>query len=144
MIQISPVWSMLHCKSSIRPAVAFDHELLPGQAQLLRPPNSRRSQSFSVPNPPRSDRDTVAFQSSSREVKGESYHGRTQHEKTHADDNKTHTDTASHSTMDDLNETIIHLKSSLMTHATSNAKTLERFSALQKAHDALYAEHSRL
>jgi hypothetical protein len=46
---------------------------------------------------------------------------------------------ASHSPEDDLNETIVHLKSSLMTHATSNAKTLERFSTLQKAHNALYA-----
>jgi hypothetical protein len=31
-----------------------------------------------------------------------------------------------------------------MTHATSNAETLEHFNTLQKAHDALYREHVTL
>ena len=91
------------------------------------PPN-RRSQSFTIPNP---QRDKFA---SKTDKLGESYHGRTEHQKGAVD----------LETVDDLNETILNLKSSLMTHATSNAETMEHFNTLQKAHDALYAEHVHL
>ncbi|KAL3805306.1 hypothetical protein HJC23_009013 [Cyclotella cryptica] len=99
------------------------------------PPN-RRSQSFSIPNPKRNTDDPVTIDDGSINIKGESFHGQTEHEReSHIGD---------HETIDDLNETIVNLKSSLMTHATSNAETMEHFNTLQKAHDKLYAEHMHL
>ena len=47
-------------------------------------------------------------------------------------------------TMDELHETISHLKSSLLSHATSNIQTTEHFTTLQVAHDTLYKEHTHL
>ena len=47
-------------------------------------------------------------------------------------------------TMDELHETISHLKSSLLSHATSNIQTTEHFTTLQLAHDTLYNEHTHL
>ena len=47
-------------------------------------------------------------------------------------------------TIQDLHETISHLKKSLLTHATSSAETMEHFQTLQAAHDTLYSEHVHL
>lgn len=44
----------------------------------------------------------------------------------------------------DLRETIAHLKESIMTHANSSAETMEEFATLQKAHDNLYGDYTRL
>ena len=44
----------------------------------------------------------------------------------------------------DLRETIAHLKESVMTHANSSAETMEHFVSLQKAHDTLYGDYTRL
>lgn len=99
------------------------------------PPN-RRSQSFSIPNPKRNADDLASTDGDSKNIKGESFHGQTEHER------EGHI--GEHETIDDLNETIVNLKSSLMTHATSNAETMEHFNTLQKAHDKLYAEHMHL
>jgi len=46
--------------------------------------------------------------------------------------------------MGDLRETIAHLKESVMTHANSSAETMEHFVTLQKAHDTLYGDYTRL
>jgi chromosome segregation ATPase len=46
--------------------------------------------------------------------------------------------------MGDLRETIAHLKESVMTHANSSAETMEQFANLQKAHDNLYGDYTRL
>ena len=47
-------------------------------------------------------------------------------------------------TIQDLHETISHLKKSLLTHPTSSAETMEHFQTLQSAHDTLYGEHVHL
>ncbi len=44
----------------------------------------------------------------------------------------------------DLRETIAHFKESIMTHANSAAETMEQFETLQKAHDNLYGDYTRL
>ena len=98
------------------------------------PPNQSRpgrSQSFSVPNPKRHN-ELLTLEKSDDELRS-SFHGQTEHQRE-----------SSQETIDDLNETIVNLKSSLMTHATSNAEALNQFDMLQKAHDKLYEEHVTL
>ena len=58
--------------------------------------------------------------------------------------NNTNDDIDGEKTMDELHETISHLKSSLLSHATSNIQTTEHFTTLQLAHDTLYNEHTHL
>ena len=47
-------------------------------------------------------------------------------------------------TVDEMRDTIVSLKQSVMSHANSSAEAMEHFNALQKAHDTLYKEHVHL
>lgn len=88
-----------------------------------------RSQSFSVPNP---KRHTV--QISGGPTENASFHGKSDHQRENEDEQS----------IDDLNETIHSLQSTLVNHATSNAETMNNLNILQTAHDKLYAEHMSL
>jgi len=47
-------------------------------------------------------------------------------------------------TVEELRDTVVSLKQSVMSHANSSAEAMEHFNALQKAHDTLYKEHVHL
>ena len=89
-----------------------------------------RSQSFSVPNPKRHN----VVQITGGPTENASFHGRTDRQRADEDEQS----------IDDLNETIHSLQSTLVNHATSNAETMNNLNILQTTHDKLYSEHMSL
>ena len=96
----------------------------PTDLQRQRDDNNNSSSNASSPNTPNNDNDNF---------------GRNQNNTKEEEEEE-----ESMMTIQDLHETISHLKKSLLTHATSSAETMEHFQTLQVAHDTLYGEHIHL